>query len=262
MLSRGQWLTAGVGALVAGAALLCFGPWYEAPATPKVLAALKWGGLVVAALLAAVTALRHHGDDPQRLPWLLLAFGLASYSGGQSVLAIHQLFLGVAVPFPSVGDLFFVVASALFVPSLSLFVWRAYRSGLPLGSGLEYWWPALTALGALVAIQPLVAVTIIGAGAPPLETFLNVFYPTSGFVILAPCAVMLRVGARFRGGGLLWVWVPLTAGFALITASDILFAYLTTIDVSGGHGAMDFLYTTAYLVIPRALAYQLALMRA
>ena len=79
---------------------------------------------------------------------------------------------------------------------------------------------------------------------------LNIFYPVASFVALAPCLVMLRTGLKFRGGRLLLVWLPMTLGFCAVLVSDILFAYMTTVDMAWIEPAVDFLYTSGYALIP------------
>ncbi len=235
---------------IAAAAVLCFGPWYDTPATFVLTSLFKLLGLVVAFITAFMAFSRLESGDPQRRPWLLMAVGLLFYAGGQSVLAFYQVFLNVRIPFPSVGDPLFVISYPLMIAALFRFCVIAIRSGLPLGKPLVFWGPAILVLILFAAgCYPLLA-PIVGSGDPPVEIALNIFYPVTSFVALAPCLVMLRTGLKFHGGRLLLVWLPMSLGFATVLTSDILFAYLVTVKIAWIEHLVDFLYISGYALIP------------
>lgn len=238
-----------VGVLLAAGAVLVFGPWYTQQWAVTMLGALKLIGLYGACLFGFVAVSAHRPDDLQRRSWLLLSSGLAFYSAAQSVLFVYQAFLAVRIPFPSIGDPLFMLASILIALSLFLFCFTSLRTGLPLGRPLVFWSPALiVAVGFLASAWPILQ-PILTTGDPWEETALNVFYPVAGFVCLAPSLVMLRVGWLFRGGSLLWVWLPLTVGFACVLTSDILFSFLTALDMAWIEAAVDYLYIAGYVLI-------------
>jgi hypothetical protein len=235
---------------IAAAAVLCFGPWYDTPATLVLNSLFKLLGLVIAFITAFMAFSRMEAGDPQRRPWALMAVGLLLYAGGQSVLAVYQLFMDVRIPFPSVGDPLFVISYPLIISALFRFCVISIRSGLPLGRPLVFWSPALLVVVIFAAgCYPLMA-PIVGSGDPAAEIALNIFYPVASFVALAPCLVMLRTGLKFRGGRLLLVWLPMTLGFAAVLISDILFAYLVTVKIAWVEHLVDFLYISGYALIP------------
>jgi len=247
--------------LAVGAAT-CFGPYQETRAATVAIALLKLAGLVFAVLGSSRAARGFGRTEPQRRPWVVLAVALASTAAGQAVLAYHQVVLDVRAPFPSLGDPFFVVGALLFVWAMTSFALAAARSGLPLGTPLQFWGPALVVLLLLVLTAYPVLKPIIDAPAAPLPRVLNVFYPAASFVTLAPLAVMQRVGLRFRGGSLLRVWLPLTVGFAAVLVSDVMFAYLTTLSMTALDPALDFLYLLGYWLIPAGALSQADLLEA
>lgn len=235
---------------IAAAAVLCFGPWYDTPATLVLNSLFKLLGLAIAFVTAFMACSRLASGDPQRRPWALLAVGLLLYAGGQSALTVYQLFLDVRIPFPSWGDPLFVVSYPLIIIALFRFCVLSVRSGLPLGKPLVFWSPALLVLILFAAgCYPLLA-PIVGSGDPAVEIALNVFYPVTSFIALAPCLVMLRTGMKFRGGRLLLVWLPITLGFAAVLISDILFAYLVSVQIAWIEHLVDFLYISGYSLIP------------
>jgi hypothetical protein len=236
--------------LIAAAAVLCFGPWYQERITLVLTSLFKLIGLLIAFVTAFLAFSRMETGDPQRRPWLLIALGLLLYAGGQSVLTVYQVFLNVRIPFPSVGDPLFVISYPLIIGALFWFCVISIRSGLPLGKPLVFWSPALLVLILFLAgSYPLLA-PIIAAGDPGTETFLNIFYPVASFIALAPCLVMLRTGLKFHGGRLLLVWLPISIGFTTVLISDILFAYLVTVKMAWIEHLVDFLYISGYALIP------------
>lgn len=247
--------------LIVAGGITAFGPWHESPGATMFLAPTKVFGLIVAGI-AALAVFRQHGEaGARRRPWALLGVGFLSMAGGQSVLAYHQLVLHIHAPFPSAGDPLFVAAAILIIWALTEFALLAFGSGLAFGTAARFWSPALLVALLFIASGYPVLGPVLHAEAPATETFLNLFYPVASFATLAPLAVMQRVGLRFRGGRLLYVWIPLTFGFGCVLVSDILFAYFTTFSMSWLAGALDFLYLSGYLLIPIGLFFQLDLLR-
>lgn len=259
MTARGtmRW----VGVLFAIGLLLCVGPWYKSFGSTALLAATKLGGLIWAGFAAVGVSRQRDTDETQRRPWRNLGLGLLFMAGGQSVLAYHQVILHVGTPFPSVGDPLFVAGALLAVAAFIEFVRVVKRSGLPLGDGFAFWWPALVVVGVLlVAGVPLLRPIVI-AGGSPAELFLNIYYPSASFVTLVPLAIMLRIGLRFRGGRLLAVWAPLSLGFAFVLISDVLFAYFSMMNVPAVEPVMDLLYASGYVLVAFGATVQYRLLR-
>ena len=89
--------------------------------------------LLLGALWAWACTRRFEPDNPIRPGWWRLSLGLTLLFAGQLVLAFYQLVLRVPIPFPSVADVFFVIAYPLLVAALVAFL-RAYeQAGFPTG---------------------------------------------------------------------------------------------------------------------------------
>jgi len=250
-----------MGVLLA-AAVLAFGPWYHTVMTHTFFAMLKPLCLIAAAGAAFMCYEYCPVASGTRRSWIGLGVGFALFAVGQSVLAFYQVDAEVHVPFPSVGDVFFVTCYLFLVPSLFSFAVTTRASGLPLGTSLAFWSPALVvALAYLAGLYPMLR-PVLEAGTGWKETFLNIYYPTVSFMVLAPSLVMLRVSLRFRGGRLRLVWKAIAAGFALSLVSDVLFAYLTSETIHSLLPMIDFLYLAGYLLIARGILLQFQLMEA
>jgi hypothetical protein len=247
--------------VAAAAAVLCFGPGYGERTASVGIALAKMFGLLSALSVAVIIVARLTPGDPQRRSWVWLSGGLLLYAAGQGVLAYHQIGLKIAMAFPSWGDPFFVISYFLLVPALVGFCTVAFRSGLPLGRPLLFVSPAL-AVGVLfvAGAGPLLSI-VMGADEGWQATALNLFYPVASFITLAPCLIMLRVAAKFRGGSLLLVWGPFALGFIAVLLSDLLFAFLVSVEGSWFEPLMDWLYVLGYTLVPIGALSQARLLR-
>lgn len=224
---------------------------------------LRLGAVAKLFFLATATVLSHRiasaleAENPARRAWRLLGAGLVGFLAGQTFLAFFQIVLGRASPYPSPGDIGFLLGYPLLLASFWSFI-HAYReSGLPVGSAREHsLLAAVAGLGfaglAAVALHPTLVAT-----APPLEKLLNVAYPAFDFLILIPLMILLRITLPFRGGAVWTIWAALLGGFASMCAGDILYAYFSTLDKAWLESLLDALYILAYVLIARATWKQL-----
>jgi hypothetical protein len=218
--------------------------------------------LGLAAWLGWGCATRFETGNPIRPAWQLLSFGLLLLFFGQLSLAPYQLFLRIPIPFPSWGDVFFVLAYPLLIAAVIAFI-RAYEAaGYPIGAPAERWvvGAGMGLLSALVGgwiLRPVVL-----APAPALEKFLNVLYPMMDFLLLIPTALLIRITLRFRGGEVWKVWLALLAGFVFLSFGDILFSYLQALGHQKLDPLVDAMYILAYGLLAKGLLYQRELLSA
>jgi hypothetical protein len=241
-------------------ALLVFTTAYKSNVFSVFLALVKPAGLWTAAILSGVAARQMGGTGTQRMAWGLLALGLGLQAAGQSFIAGYQLLTDQPLIFPSTGDAFFGASTVFMLAALFSFCLGSYRSGLHLGSKWSFWWPAPVVGVVALAAAILSIAPVLGGEDSALGTFLNVLYVVYSSVALVPAAVMLRLAIRFRGGRLMMVWLWITVGLLATLAADVLFAWLTGIGAAWAWPLVDWLYLTAYLLIPVGVAFQVALM--
>ena len=99
-------------------------------------AVLKLVYLLAGAAWAFACRDRLEADNPARPAWFLLSLGLLSTFAGQLCLAPFQVVRN-ETPFPSVADIFFVLAYPFLIAAL-LVLLHAYReAGFPIGSLAE-----------------------------------------------------------------------------------------------------------------------------
>jgi hypothetical protein len=180
---------------------------------------------------------------PVRPAWGLLAAGVGATFVGQAFLAPYQILDGRS-PFPSFGDLFYLVAYPLLGAGLVWFSVAYDRAGFPVGSAGE----RLLILGlttvAGVALALTVLRPVVHSEMPALDKALSVAYPALDLALLVPLALLLRITLRLRGGELGTAWLVVLSGFVLLCGADVLFAYLSAL----GRAGLDPFVHTGYIV--------------
>ena len=266
--ARPRWL----GSLALGAIAAVYLGWGLAPdaalyrelLTPHRLTALaavvKIVFLTAGALFAFACRDRLEPGNPARPAWALLSAGLFSTLVGQLSLAPYQLVAG-QTPFPSVGDLYYLLSYPFFIAAFLVFL-RAYReAGFPVGSGAE----RAAILGGVGLIAAAAALTILRpvatGGAELLDRILNVAYPLLDLVLLLPLALLLRIALRLRGSHAGAVWAELLAGFVFLCFGDIFFAYFSALGEQHLDPYVHATFLLSYGLIAGGAQQQLELLR-
>jgi diguanylate cyclase len=260
--SRLAWLAVGITVLVyVGWAVAPASAVYSQVLTPHRLLALAALLKLAALLLGAVWAFacrdRLDADNPARPAWLLLALGLLSTFAGQLCLAPFQLVFG-ETPFPTSGDIFYVLAYPFLIAALLVFL-NAYReAGLPLGSLAER---ALLLVGvaviAVVILRPVAAMP-----GPMLDRILTIAYPALDLVLLVPLVLLLRMALRLRRSEAGEVWLLLLSGFVFLCAGDICFAYFQSLGEEHLDPFVHATFILAYTLVAGGARRQLRILTA
>jgi hypothetical protein len=190
--------------------------------------------LALAAAFAWFNGRRLAGaDEGISRAWRLLSLGWMAYCAGQLVLAWFQLVRGTDAPYPSPGDLLFLLAYPFFFAALVAFI-RAYRgAGWAVGSpGQQGRLAAAVGAGCAAVALPLLTPTAV-AQTPPLQTALNMAYPALDLLLVIPLVLLLRMALALRGGAVAGVWIAVLAGFAFMCAGDVLFGYFSALGYKG-----------------------------
>jgi hypothetical protein len=197
-------------------------------------------------------------DNPVRSAWAWLAAGLSANVLGQAMLARYQL-LGQESPFPSVGDVFYLLAYPLLGVALLQFVRAYHDAGYPMGSRGDR--ARLLALTAAVcaALSFIVLRPVVLSDLPPVEKALTAAYPLLDMALLVPLALLLRTTWHFRGGSVGTAWMAVLTGIVFMCAGDVLFAYFTALGQTGLDPFVHGAYIMAYGLIAAGVRKHLAL---
>lgn len=211
--------------------------------------------LVTAAVFAYRSAVALGRGNGASGAWMTLAAGLGAYSIGQATLACFLTVTGVS-PFPSFGDIFFMLAYPLLIAALIRFAVAYARSGFPTGGLVSV--GIATAVAAVVIAYPLLA-PIARTPAAPLTTFLNLAYPLLDLALLVPAVVLLSLTAKFKGGAVWRIWAALLTGVLFTVFGDVAYAWLSVVGVKGLDPLVHALYLVAYGSIALGASVQFGL---
>lgn len=265
MTARSSTASATVGLLVA--VYVAWGLFPDAALfretlTPRVLLAVaavaKLAILLAGALLAFACRDRLEVGNPARPAWALLSAGLFSTLVGQMSLAPYQLFANTT-PFPTVGDLYFVLSYPFFIAAFLVFLRACHDSGLPVGSlgeriAIVLGVGLVAGLAVIRTLQPVAA-----GGGDLLDRILTLAYPMLDLVLLLPLALLLRIAARLRGSHAGAVWGLVLAGFVCLCLGDIFFAYFTALGQQHLDAYVHATYILSYALVAGGARRQLEL---
>jgi len=258
--------------VVLGLAVAVYAGWAVAPGSAlytrvlppsrllQLAAALKLVYLLGGAGFAFACRDRLEADNPARPAWFLLSLGVLSTFAGQLCLAPFQIVQG-ETPFPSVADIYFVLAYPLLIASFLVFL-NAYReAGLPIGSVAErVAIVAAVGIAAVFVVLPILR-PVASTGGTLLELILTVAYPVLDIVLLVPLALLLRIALRLRGSHAGDVWWLLLGGLVVLCMGDIFFAYFQSLGESHLDPFVHAAYILAYGLIAGGAHRQHALLK-
>ena len=235
------------------------------PSTPLLVA--QAAVIAVACVFAALCAWRFERGNPVRGSWSLLAVGLFVLTLGEATEAFYVVVRHLDDPFPSLADVFFLLAYPLLLAAFVTFV-RAYReSGFPVASRQSRFVAAAVATSA--ASGAAVLAPVLGSEAPLVERLISGGYVVLDFVLLIPIFMLMRTTWRFRGGGIWKVWAGVLFGFVFTSVGDLFFAYFQArpgglFGLRGDQldAVSDLMFLLSYLGIARGALHQLELLQA
>jgi diguanylate cyclase (GGDEF)-like protein/PAS domain S-box-containing protein len=154
------------------------------------LRAETWGLIGLSGVVGIVAGVVINRPS-RKLPWLLLAGALASFTAGQVSFLVAQL-IGVQLPFPSFADVLYLLTYPLYASGLLIFIWwrtpgrdrRSLIDALILTAGL-----------ALLSWTYLILPYVHNPTLSWLQKSVAIAYPLGDVLILAMLARLLAPGA-------------------------------------------------------------------
>lgn len=163
--------------------------------------------------------------------WLLFGLGTGFYMLGQLTWMAYNA-LGVEVPYPSLGDVFWVLAYPLLFISIVnkiLLIGVKPTKNQIMASAL-YGAIFFLLIGGFI-ILPMLKYT---ESARWVETLLNFFYPIMDFLLLVAISFLVTILWR---GKLSLSWNILAVGFFFLALADVFFIYATWNELYYAEGA-------------------------
>ena len=215
-----------VGILLAGAAL-GFLAWMELQlggdfVTTAVDDIGEGVAAAVAALSCALAAARTQGR--LRRAWALLAASAATWSAGEAVWSVYEVWMRTTVPTPSLADIGFLAAIPLAIAGVVSFASTARGTS----TGVRLWLDrSIVALSlTFVGWELGLSNVFTEPGVPLLSRLVNIAYPVGDILIGTVLLLAIRRATDETQGRLLLI----LAGLAANALSDSTFAYLNLND--------------------------------
>ena len=199
-------------------------------------------------LLLSIYAMKKETLFVKPTRWLM--FGFLMWSLGEITYSIYALFLGIAIPYPSIADLFWLTGYPFLLVGMALFIWP-FRSAIKRES-LEVAIGLSVVACVLVAVFLIIPVTSISSD---LSTNLVGFaYPIADIGLLFASVLGFQL---FRGGKVARGWYLLALGAFLFSIADILFSYATARGAYFDGDPLELLFDYGYVYFGLCLYIQL-----
>lgn len=182
-----------------------------------------------------------------------ISAGSFSWGIGTMIWAYYNFFAGVAVPYPSIADLFYVVTIPLWILGMTnLSHATGTHSGFKTGAGkiLVFAIP-LAVLAASYYLLVVIARegVLISSFEGYLKLFLDLAYPLGDAIILTLAVLVYGLSRKYLGGMYKIPVNILLVGFLVMYFADFTFSYTTTKETfyTGNFG--DLIFTIALFLI-------------
>lgn len=210
---------------------------------------------LITAVAGGLYALKKYGTLGPKAPTIiLLTFGMGSWLIGESLWTYFESIANIQ-PFPSIADIFYLLAYPMFFYALYREIKLTQISWKSLSTSLLF-------LMGIIALLLIIIVSYFGVymAYSPNETFLAntiaISYGVADMILIIATMALLVLAWEFRGGALSRIWMSIFISFFLTLVADILFAIFT--NSYGEIGSIqrnltDSLWILAYLLFAHAM---------
>ena len=167
-------------------------------------------------LLLCVYAVRTKTPFIKSTQWF--AFGFLLFSLGEVAYSIYALFLGIAIPYPSIADLFWLIGYVFILVGMVVFIWpfriAIKRESLEIAIGFSAMFSVLLAAFLVLQVMPMssdLVTTVVGLVYP---------FPAVALLFVSIIGFLLFWGGKVARG-----WYVLALGALLFSIGDLLFSY-------------------------------------
>ncbi len=198
--------------------------------------AVKWGGF--------------KSDIGKAL--MLLSLGLLTWGIGTLIFAYYNIILQIAVPYPSLADLFYIISWPLWVVSminLSRATGANFQLGNRVGHLVLFIIPVL-----MVALSYYLLITVARGGGIDfsgsiVKIFFDLAYPIGDVIILTVATLIYGLSFKYLGGSFKWPILIILTGFVMNYISDFSFSYTTTKETFFVAGWVDLMFTLTFFLL-------------
>lgn len=202
-------------------------PFPQAPVKTVANATQALGHLLGAVYLFGA-ARRFEPGERARTGWCMLAAATLSNFVGFALFGVLE-YAGFNNPFPSVADLFWVLAYPLSLLGILLLARHYLGSGLPMQRPTRALFA--TALSLLLVAWFLLVPLTRDSSHSWLERSISALYPICNALLIGAGVYMAELTASFGRGALRWPWLAIVAGAVLTGVTDITYSLFNIYDL-------------------------------
>jgi hypothetical protein len=206
----------------------------------------------LSALIAAGVAIyvaRRYGVKA-KISWCFVPFavGLSLWFVAEIVWTVYRDLLGVAVPYPSVADVFWLSG----YPAIILALGAYYRLFAQTTSVKRLLVAAAVSFVFVLLVVAVVIVPSVSLSLDPSTLIVDVAYPVLDVVMLFVSLMLLML---MNGGGLGVMWYIFAVACILEAVGDMTFSYVTATGMGGASllNLLNLMYIYAYVLFALGL---------
>ncbi|MEM2873293.1 MAG: hypothetical protein QXD82_03880 [Nitrososphaerales archaeon] len=176
-----------------------------------------------AAFVAYLIAKKYRWDTHNSLSrcWLFFFLGALFWSLGELTWAIYSLGFGIEIPYPSIGDVFWLMA---YVPFFMAFLGYFKMFGLPFVPKKKLIIMIGTIFLTTFSVMLFLLYPLLASGEEPLILFFDLAYPIGDLLLFVLAFGSLMVFFRQKIGK---SYIYLTFAIIMNAIADFLFSFLT-----------------------------------
>jgi len=216
---------------------------------------------LLAALLGFYAANTYKLSNIHGKAMAFLASGMAFFFVGEALFFYYQYVLD-KMPFPSVADIFYLLAYPLILIGLLIEV-RMHKPKLSEFSKKTILLMS-TALIALIGVVTYFGIyKAYDTEATILSNWIAISYGIADLIILIPAMYVLKLAFDFKGGKLFNSWIMIFFAMLFMLAGDILFASYSESYSEGlkPYTLIDLLWVASYLLFAYSFFYTASVLR-
>ncbi len=186
-----------------------------------------------------------------------LSLGLITYSIGLAIWLYYNIVLGVAVPYPSLADVVFILSWPLWTIGA---VFLSFATGAILGlrnlrrKVFLLIIPIVVAAFSYYFLVVLARHGIVSSYTNAITTFFDLAYPIGDVVILTIVTLLFGLSYKYLGGRYKLAIYIIMVAFVVNYIADFMFAYTTTLGTYYNGSLSDALYVTALTLLAIGIA--------
>ncbi len=181
-----------------------------------------------------------------------LSLGLLTWGIGTLIFAYYNIYLNVAVPYPSLADASYIISWvfwAIGMIDLSKATGVKFKLRRVAGRAMLFIIPIVTIIISYYALIVVARQGVIDFSGGALTTFFDLAYPIGDVVILTIALLIYGLSFNYLGGFFKWPIIIILSGFVLNYLGDFFFVYTTTITTYFVANWVDLLYTLAFFTL-------------